>query len=99
MNVSTTYNASPDDLRAIMVDVVAPLVERIRYLETGPRKHAYTTAEAAAQIGYSKATVLQFIRDGRKARNGRTVQLPAHEITPGDYRIRPEDLDSFIAHF
>lgn len=99
MNVSTTFQASPDDLRAMLSEAVSPLLSRIRELEVPTRKHAYTVAECAEQIGYKPATLLTFIHQGRKARTGKLIRLHAKEITTGDYRILPADLDAFLSHF
>jgi len=101
MTVSTTFNATPDDLKAMLIEVVSPLTERIRELElmAGTRKHAYTVAEVANQIGYKPATVLTFIHEGRTARNGKKVKLLAKEPTVGDYRILPADLDNWLSRF
>jgi hypothetical protein len=101
MDSYTMFSGTPDDLKAMLCSVIEPLTERIRELEiiAGTRKHAYTTAEVAEQIGYKVPTVLGFIHTGKKARNGKMIKLKHKEITNGDYRILPADLDSFLAHF
>lgn len=105
MNVQTSFSGTPDDLKAMMLEslqiVVTPLVERLRELEVaaGARRHAYTVAEVAEQISFHSNTVLEFIHTGRKAKNGRLIQLKAKEISKGVYRIIPKDLDEWLAHF
>ncbi|WP_020603311.1 hypothetical protein [Spirosoma spitsbergense] len=101
MQSVTTFQATPDDLEAMLHRAIMPLTDRIRELElmAGSRKHAYTVAEVAQQIGYKSATVLTFIHQGRKARNGKTIKLPHKEPTAGDYRILPADLDTWLSHF
>ena len=97
----TSFSGSPDDLKRMLQEVVTPLVERIRELEViaGTRKHAYTVAQVAELIGYKPPTVLTFIHEGRKARNGKTVRLRCIEPTSGDYRVLPQDLDVWLSHF
>ena len=101
MQIQTLYSCSPDDIEAAMIRVVAPLVERIRTLEmaTGSAKHLYTTREAGQRIGYSAEIIRRFIREGTTDRKGKRVYLKFKELTNGDYRIRPVDLDAFLAHF
>lgn len=101
MRIITQFELSPEDLKAILLEVLAPVEERLRGLEivAGTRKHAYTVAETAVQIGYSKQMVFQFIKSGRIDSKGRKNYLKHHEITRGDYRITPADLDEFLSHF
>ena len=101
MTVKTLFDGSPDDMQAMMAEALRPLVERIRALEiaTGSYKHAYTVTEVAQRIGYSTKTIREFIRIGRRGRNGRTVTLRAFEITTGNLRVLPTDLDAFIRQF
>lgn len=101
MNSLTSFSGTPDDLKAILVEVVKPLVEQIRELElkVGSRKHAYTVAEVGKQIGYHPKTVLEFIHTGRRARNNEQIRLHAKEISKGVYRILPDDLDTWLSNF
>ena len=101
MQVQTTFIGTPDDLEAALVRVVAPLVERIRELEimTGSIKHVYTVNQVCDRIGYKVDTVRRFIREDETNAKGKRIYLKAKEITKGDYRIAPADLDTFLAHF
>lgn len=88
------------DKKCIREGVVRLLIEELRKIAPDSlRKHAYTVKEVAKQISYSTKTVLGFIHNGRTARNGKTTRLNAKEITPGDYRILPADLDRFLSNF
>jgi IS30 family transposase len=95
------YVATAYDLKVALAEVLEPLLERLRELEveTGSKKHAYTVAEVADQIGYHPRTIHEFIREGRKDRRGKMRQLSAKEITQGQYRITPESLAEFLGYF
>ena len=101
MNAQTLFTASPADLQAMLAEAVRPIAHELRELQlrSAHQKHAYTVREVAEKIGYSPDTVRTFIHAGRAAKNGKTARLTAREITTGDYRITPADLDAFIAHF
>lgn len=87
-------------MAAIRQQVVEALTGELRQLNADTlRKHAYTVAEVAEQIGYSIPTIRGFIREGRRGRGGKTIKLKARELTAGDYRILPADLDEFLTHF
>lgn len=92
---------SPAELQAMLSAAVTPLSDRIRDLETqvSISKHAYTVKEVALKTGYSADSVRDFIRKGKLGKSGKLVRLPVHEITAGDYRILPADLDQFIKQF
>lgn len=101
MTVTTLITLSPDDLEALISRAVAPFAEAIKSLEekVKVRKHVYTVAEVAEQIGYTIPTVQSFIRQGRKARNGDVIRLQAKEPTKGDYRVTPDELDRWLSFF
>lgn len=101
MQTQTNYIGTPQDLEAALTRVIAPLVERLRELEltAGSAKHLYTTREAGLRIGYSADMIRRFIRDGKENRKGKKIYLSAKEITLGDYRISPADLERFISYF
>ncbi len=101
MTTVTQILLSPDELKAMIAEAVAPYADALRLaqLNAGHNKHAYRASEVAERIGYSAPVVREFITKGRKDRNGVLRQLPAKEITPGDYRVRPVDLDAWLNHF
>ncbi|GAB4002192.1 hypothetical protein GCM10028807_60300 [Spirosoma daeguense] len=101
MTATTLYTGSPEDLKAMLAQVVEPLAERIRELEVqaNTHKHAYKVAEAAEKIGYSRQMIHEFIKNGRKDAKGRVHRLRHKEVTTGDYRILPAYLDEFLSHF
>jgi hypothetical protein len=63
MTTHTTFTGTPDELKTMLLEVIATLVNQIRKLEiaAGSRKHASTVAKVAQQIGYHRDTVLDFI--------------------------------------
>jgi len=100
MTTTTLIQLSPDDLQAMLERVVSqPRPAPATPPDPAPRKHAYTVAEAAEQIGYSKAIVLRFIREGTLNSRGKRIYLRALELTRADYRITPDDLDRFLNQF
>jgi hypothetical protein len=105
MVVQTQVNLSPDELIAKITESVlgmlAPHTSALRDVETkvGTQKHAYTLQEVADRIGYKVCTIRALVKKGRVARNGQLVRLPALEITPGDFRVTPADLDEFLSKF
>ncbi|NID09343.1 helix-turn-helix domain-containing protein [Fibrivirga algicola] len=101
MNQQIVFTMSPDDLQAMLTKANEGFAADLRELQarTAHVKHAYTIKEVAEKIGYSVDTVRTFIKEGRRAKGGKTARLKAREITAGDYRITPADLDAFIAQF
>jgi hypothetical protein len=101
MKSVTQISLSPDELEVLINQAIAPLIATIQGLENrvGMRKHAYTVTEVAILIGYSEWTVREFIKKGRKDKKGQIRLLPKREITAGDYRILPYELDAWLLYF
>jgi hypothetical protein len=101
MQTQTTYLGTPEDLEAALSRVIAPLEQRLRELEitAGSDKHLYTVTDVAQRTGYGKDTIRKFITQGVIDRKHRLTFLKAKEITKGDYRITPAQLDEFVSHF
>ncbi|WP_461043711.1 hypothetical protein [Spirosoma harenae] len=101
MHVQTVYTCSPEDLEAAMSRVLAPLIERLNELEgqAGLRNRLFTVAQVAERTGYKADTVRKWIREGVYDRKGRLVFLKHKEITNGDYRVYPGELERFLSHF
>jgi predicted transcriptional regulator len=100
MNSQVVFNGTPEDLQDMIFKAVGSIAENLRSIEiAGTRKHAYTVAEVAILIGYSEWTVREFIKKGRKDKKGNTRLLPKREITTGDYRVLPHELDAWLLFF
>lgn len=101
MTVTTLITLSPEELEALISKAIAPYAEAVRSIEVkiGIHKHAYTVAEVAEKIGYSKRIVLDFIRNGRKDGRNKIRRLPHLEVTTGEYRVLPSDLENWLSYF
>ncbi|MBD2702304.1 helix-turn-helix domain-containing protein [Spirosoma sp. BT702] len=101
MQVLTTYNGSDDDYVAMLERALKPFVERLRELEisAGSAKHLYTIKDVCERTGYGRSVVCRWIHKGTPDRKGKLIYLKHKEITKGDYRIQPADLDQFLSHF
>lgn len=98
--MSFDIKLTDEDINRLRQGVVDAIAEQFRTLNVElARKHAYTITEAAEQIGYKPDTVRSFVRKGRRGRNGKMHFLKAVEITVGDLRVLPADLDEFLSHF
>lgn len=82
-------------------DALTSHTAAIEILETkvGTSRYAYTLSEVAERIGYKVSSIRSFVKKGRRGRNGNLVRLNAIEITAGDFRVRPADLDDFLSQF
>lgn len=100
MEAQMVFQGTPEQFQELILSAVTPIVENLRSIEiAGQRKHAYTVTEVAILIGYSEWAVRQFIKKGRKDKKGTIRKLPKHEVTAGDYRILPHELDAWLLFF
>lgn len=98
MNIETSFSEA--DKKELYNHLTQVVIETIQSMPLESiQKRALTIKEVAESISYKPGTVLSFIKEGRRDRKGHKRRLPARQITLGDYRILPEDLESWLLCF
>jgi hypothetical protein len=105
MNALTQFSGTPDDLKAMLTEVVNPLVIRIKELESkvGQKQDVLTIPDLSKLSGFSKNIIRSWITEGLDlSKNGKVVKIklkPIDGISDGPYRIRWETWRAFLAQF
>lgn len=82
----------------ILQEVVGTLLSEIKSLKdiaTQASDRILTIDEASEVVGYSRKTITNWIKEGKKDRRGKTVYLEVFEFAPGQYRIPMNKLLAF----
>ena len=103
MNALTTFQGTPEDLKAMLQEVIRPMAEELEQLrlQVGQHRHVLTTLEIAELTGFSQATVRDWIKAGRPVpgRTKREFLRVINGLDEAHHRIRYEEYQRFMSQF